>query len=149
MTIMAPRAAVVHVKIAGYDPSGWQRHTVRGGEERAFDLKRSLRILKQAGYDGPLNSSTTTPKRTSASASPRASPTPARYCRPSSRRAGGGASERPAGGAGGRGRRLKSRLWACGHQTRLRGFRPTRPDLLIHDQIRPPAAARAGGLRGA
>jgi sugar phosphate isomerase/epimerase len=55
MTIMAPRAAVVHVKIAGYDPSGWQRHTVRGGEERAFDLKRSLQILKQAGYDGPLN----------------------------------------------------------------------------------------------
>ena len=37
------------------EATGWQRHTVRGGEERAFDLKRSLQILKQAGYDGPLN----------------------------------------------------------------------------------------------
>jgi sugar phosphate isomerase/epimerase len=55
MTVMAPRAAVVHIKIMGYDPSGWQRAVARDGTDRSFDLKGSLAILHGAGYQGPLN----------------------------------------------------------------------------------------------
>ena len=55
MTILAPRAVVAHIKVANYDPSGWQAVTARDGSDRSFDLKRSLVILKEAGYQGPLN----------------------------------------------------------------------------------------------
>jgi sugar phosphate isomerase/epimerase len=55
MRVMAPRAAAVHVKNHGYDPSGVQSFTGRDGTPRRFDLKRSLAILKEAGYGGPLN----------------------------------------------------------------------------------------------
>jgi sugar phosphate isomerase/epimerase len=55
LTIMAPRAVVAHVKVAGYDPEGWQRRTGRDGQPQVFNLRRSLAILKAAGYRGPLN----------------------------------------------------------------------------------------------
>jgi sugar phosphate isomerase/epimerase len=55
MRVMAPRAVAVHVKNHGYDRSGVQSFTGRDGAPRRFDLKRSLAILKEAGYAGPLN----------------------------------------------------------------------------------------------
>jgi sugar phosphate isomerase/epimerase len=55
MRVMAPRAVAVHVKCHGYDPSGLQRWRGRDGTPRSFDLKRSLAILAESGYAGPLN----------------------------------------------------------------------------------------------
>jgi sugar phosphate isomerase/epimerase len=55
MRIMTPRAFAVHIKNSGYDPEGWQESRARDGSTRRFNLKESLRILKQAGYSGPLN----------------------------------------------------------------------------------------------
>lgn len=55
MRIMAPRASVVHVKVAGYDPAGWQDVTSRDGSKKRFNVKRCLAILKETGYKGPLN----------------------------------------------------------------------------------------------
>jgi sugar phosphate isomerase/epimerase len=54
MEIMAPRAFSCHVKASGYDPSGKQSWTDRNGRHRSYDLRRSLRILKDANYQGPL-----------------------------------------------------------------------------------------------
>lgn len=53
--IMAPRAFAVHVKTTGYDPEGWQDKQARDGSTARFNLKRQLQILKEAGYQGPLN----------------------------------------------------------------------------------------------
>jgi sugar phosphate isomerase/epimerase len=53
--IMAPRAFAVHVKTSGYDPEGWQTKQARDGSTARFNLKRQLQILKEAGYQGPLN----------------------------------------------------------------------------------------------
>jgi sugar phosphate isomerase/epimerase len=55
MRVMAPRAVAVHVKNHGYDPSGQQSWSGRDGAPRRFDLRRSLAILKESGYAGPLN----------------------------------------------------------------------------------------------
>jgi sugar phosphate isomerase/epimerase len=54
MQIMAPRAFSCHVKVYTYEPDGVQRWTGRDGQVRTYDLRRSLAILKQAGYRGPL-----------------------------------------------------------------------------------------------
>ena len=51
----APRAVAVHVKTAGYDPSGWQRRLGRDGQPQDFDLRQCLAIVKAAGFQGPLN----------------------------------------------------------------------------------------------
>lgn len=55
MKIMAPRAVVVHIKNHNYDMGGMQTFTDRTGAQRRFDLKKSLQILKESGYKGPLN----------------------------------------------------------------------------------------------
>ncbi len=55
MRVMAPRAFSAHVKVFGYDPSGLQVRTAPDGTIRRHDLKRSLAILRAAGYAGPLN----------------------------------------------------------------------------------------------
>jgi sugar phosphate isomerase/epimerase len=55
MRIMAPRAFAVHIKNSSYSPDGWQEARARDGSTRRFNLKESLRILKQSGYSGPLN----------------------------------------------------------------------------------------------
>ncbi len=54
MRIMAPRAYSCHVKVFSYSPDGKQSWTGRDGQQRVYDLKQSLRILKDAGYAGPL-----------------------------------------------------------------------------------------------
>ncbi len=54
MQIMAPKAFSVHVKVYSYTPDGVQTWSWRGGETQTYDLKRSLQILKNAGYSGPL-----------------------------------------------------------------------------------------------
>lgn len=55
MQIMAPRAAVAHIKVSGYDPSGWQEFQARDGSVRRFNVRQCLVLLKEAGYQGPLN----------------------------------------------------------------------------------------------
>lgn len=55
MRIMAPRAYAVHVKTWGYDPEGWQTRQGRDGSTARYNLKRCLEILRDAGYQGPLN----------------------------------------------------------------------------------------------
>jgi sugar phosphate isomerase/epimerase len=55
MRVMAPRAFAVHVKTWGYDPEGWQTKQARDGSTARFNVKRCLQILKEAGYQGPLN----------------------------------------------------------------------------------------------
>jgi sugar phosphate isomerase/epimerase len=54
MQIMAPRAHSCHVKVFTYSDDGKQSWTGRDGQTRTYDLKRSLQILKDAGYAGPL-----------------------------------------------------------------------------------------------
>jgi sugar phosphate isomerase/epimerase len=54
MRIMAPQAYSCHVKVFNYSPDGVQSRTGRDGQVHSYDLKRSLRILKDAGYAGPL-----------------------------------------------------------------------------------------------
>ena len=53
--VMAPRAFAVHVKTWGYDPDGWQTSQARDGSTSRYNLKRQLEILRDAGYQGPLN----------------------------------------------------------------------------------------------
>lgn len=55
MRVMAPRAFAVHVKTWGYDPEGWQTRQARDGSTARFNLKRCLEILREAGYQGPLD----------------------------------------------------------------------------------------------
>lgn len=54
MEIMAPKAFSCHVKASGYDLSGKQSWTDRNGAPRFYDLRRSLQILKDASYAGPI-----------------------------------------------------------------------------------------------
>jgi sugar phosphate isomerase/epimerase len=54
MQIMAPHAFSCHVKVYSPGDDGVQRWTGRDGTVHTYDLKRSLAILKQAGYQGPL-----------------------------------------------------------------------------------------------
>lgn len=54
MRIMAPRAFACHVKVFTASPDGQQSWTGRDGQTRTYDLKRSLQILKDASYNGPL-----------------------------------------------------------------------------------------------
>jgi sugar phosphate isomerase/epimerase len=55
MRVMAPRAFAVHIKNSSYSPDGWQESQARDGSTRRFNVKECLRILKDAGYKGPLN----------------------------------------------------------------------------------------------
>lgn len=54
MSVMAPRAFSCHVKVFSYSEDGIQSRRGRDGVERQYDLKKSLKILKDAGYKGPL-----------------------------------------------------------------------------------------------
>ena len=54
MRIMAPHAHSCHVKVFDYSPDGVQSRIGRDGQPRSYDLRRSLQILKDAGYAGPL-----------------------------------------------------------------------------------------------
>jgi sugar phosphate isomerase/epimerase len=54
MQIMAPLAFSCHVKVFEYSADGKQSRLGRDGQTQSYDLKRSLQILKEAGYDGPL-----------------------------------------------------------------------------------------------
>lgn len=54
MQIMAPRAFSCHVKVYSHSADGVQRWTSHDGKARTYDLRRSLAILKDAGYQGPL-----------------------------------------------------------------------------------------------
>lgn len=55
MRIMAPRALAVHVKNWSYSPDGWQTKQQRDGTTARYNLKDSLRIMKEAGFKGPLS----------------------------------------------------------------------------------------------
>ena len=54
MRVMAPRAFSCHIKAWSCEPSGMQHRIGRDGQPQVHDLKRSLRILKEADYQGPL-----------------------------------------------------------------------------------------------
>lgn len=54
MEIMSPRAFSCHIKAHQYDLSGNQTWAGRDGESRSYNLRRSLQILKNANYQGPL-----------------------------------------------------------------------------------------------
>lgn len=54
MKVMAPRAFSCHVKVFSYSEDGMQTRMGRDGEKRGYDLKKSLQILKDADYKGPL-----------------------------------------------------------------------------------------------
>jgi sugar phosphate isomerase/epimerase len=54
MRAMAPRAFSCHVKVFSYSEDGMQSWEGRDGQKREYDLKKSLEILKEAGYEGPL-----------------------------------------------------------------------------------------------
>jgi sugar phosphate isomerase/epimerase len=54
MQVLAPRAFSCHVKVFDYSDDGSQSRTDRDGNEHTYDLKKSLQILSDAGYDGPL-----------------------------------------------------------------------------------------------
>lgn len=54
MKVLAPRAFSCHVKVFSYSEDGMQTRIGRDGEKRGYDLKKSLKILKDAGYKGPL-----------------------------------------------------------------------------------------------
>ena len=54
MQIMAPHAFSCHVKVFDYSPDGMQNWIGRDGQTRSYDLRRSLQILEEAGYAGPL-----------------------------------------------------------------------------------------------
>jgi sugar phosphate isomerase/epimerase len=54
MRIMAPHAYSSHVKVFNYSSDGAQSWSGRDGTTHTYDLKRSLQILKDVGYAGPL-----------------------------------------------------------------------------------------------
>ena len=54
MTVLAPRAFSCHVKVFTYSEDGVQSRKDREGKTHTYDLRTSLRILKDAGYSGPL-----------------------------------------------------------------------------------------------
>lgn len=54
MTVLAPRAFSCHVKVFTYSDDGEQSRKDREGNTHTYSLQTSLRILKDAGYTGPL-----------------------------------------------------------------------------------------------
>jgi len=54
MCVMVPRAFSCHVKVFSYSEDGMQSWEGGNGRKREYDLKKSLEILKEAGYKGPL-----------------------------------------------------------------------------------------------
>ena len=54
MRITAPYAFSCHVKVYTYSEDGKQKMMMRDGREISYDLRESLRILRDAGYTGPL-----------------------------------------------------------------------------------------------
>jgi sugar phosphate isomerase/epimerase len=54
MRVLAPRAFSCHVKVFSYSEDGMQSREGSAGRQRQYDLKRSLEILQEAGYRGPL-----------------------------------------------------------------------------------------------
>ncbi len=54
MRVLAPRAFSCHVKVFDYSEDGNQIWTDRQGNEREYDLNKSLQMLADAGYEGPL-----------------------------------------------------------------------------------------------
>jgi len=54
MRVLAPRAFSCHVKVWNYSEDGVQSWKDRDGRERGYDLKKSLAIVRDAGYSGPL-----------------------------------------------------------------------------------------------
>ncbi len=54
MRVMAPHAFSCHLKVYTHSADGAQRWTGRDGQPRAYDLRRCLQILREAGYAGPL-----------------------------------------------------------------------------------------------
>jgi len=54
MKVLAPNAFSCHVKVFSYSDDGIQSRKGPDGAERSYDLKKSLQILKDAGYNGPI-----------------------------------------------------------------------------------------------
>jgi len=54
MQALAPRAFSAHVKVFNYSEDGIQTKTDRDGNTHEIDLPACLKILKEAGYQGPL-----------------------------------------------------------------------------------------------
>lgn len=54
MKVLAPRAFSCHVKVFTYSDDGLQTRVDREGKTHTYNLQTSLRILKEAGYTGPL-----------------------------------------------------------------------------------------------
>jgi sugar phosphate isomerase/epimerase len=54
MEVLAPRAFSCHVKVFDYSDDGMQSRTDRDGNVRTYDLRKSLGIMNEAGYDGPV-----------------------------------------------------------------------------------------------
>ena len=54
MAALAPRAFSCHVKVFNYSEDGMQTSTARDGTKVEIDLLGCLKILKDAGYQGPL-----------------------------------------------------------------------------------------------
>ncbi len=54
MRILAPRAFSCHIKVYNYSEDGIQSWEDGNGNRRESDLKKSLQILRDAGYTGPL-----------------------------------------------------------------------------------------------
>lgn len=54
MQVMAPRTFSCHVRVFNYSADGKQSRQDRDGNLVESDLKRSLEILREAGYTGPL-----------------------------------------------------------------------------------------------
>ena len=70
MRALAPRAFTCHVKVFSHDADGTQRWEAgRSGETRSYDLAEGLRILRDAGYTGPLCIERSVPKGEGASVS--------------------------------------------------------------------------------
>jgi len=54
MEVLAPRAFSCHVKVFDYSDDGLQSRIDRDGNEQLYDLRKSLEIMKNAKYEGPL-----------------------------------------------------------------------------------------------
>ena len=55
MRVLAPRAFSCHVKVFSYNQYGQQSWIQNRNENvQSYNLKQSLKILKDAGYRGPL-----------------------------------------------------------------------------------------------
>jgi len=52
--VMARHAFSCHVKVFSYSEDGIQSRESRDGQTHEYDLRKSLEIVKEAGYEGPL-----------------------------------------------------------------------------------------------